>query len=163
MALKIEALDDKKTYFSYTDSINTDLHISFAFHDMITLNGTINGGWYNQVFKSATHSDYRRAISEFSTITKTIEKAINYKDGVTNKEKFIKEVDRLISQNFLESSDRAVLVDFIQGIFLKPSAIRNQLLLRGYGKIAKKMDFEDDMPELLITCQTFLKFLTQLA
>ena len=80
-------------------------------------------------------------------------------EGKTNKEKFVKELDRLIKEGKLEEWARAPLEHFIRTTEFPPETVRKQLIIKGYGNIGDEMDFDEPLPALVRGCAIFRKFL----
>lgn len=88
--------------------------------------------------------------------------ALNNAQGETDKEKFISEVKRLISEGVINNNLLEPLSLFIRMTNSPPETVKKQLILKGFGNIGDLMNFGACTEDLLKNCEVFKEFLKKL-
>lgn len=123
----------------------------------------IFGEDYQQMFENPGRVGVKLLSRIYPTIEKVQAAAQMYTEGKTDKVKFLKEVDRLVSEGKIPLSDAHRLTLFIAENLpgTPPDTVRKQLLLCGYGDIAEMMRFTDEHPEFHRSCEGFYRFVCE--
>lgn len=135
--------------------------ISFTLPGYICL--IINDPPMQQMFRNSRNLNYMQLQKIYPTIDKVYEDAECYKEGVTNKSKFLQVIHStaFIKKHALSSADLKALEEFILRANKKffPPIIVQQLRIKGYGRLADDIAFSDPCPELEQTCKLFWQFI----
>ena len=149
---KIESLGG--ALYKYTGG-KYDFKVSLLAQKVVFLYGSIG----YQYFSNPMNLGLSGLTSTYKTDEDIYGKAQLYLEGVTNKEAFNKEVNKLLIDKDITEHDKVALRKLIAGSDQPPETVRRQLMIMGYGHIADRMIFDDLDPRLVETCGAFRKFL----
>lgn len=152
--MKVTKRDGGGTYFSVEDP---EFTVSFSMFGRITLASDD----LMQSFRNPADLGYKHLPRMFPSLEKVIESAEVYKEGITNKEKFLKVIGdaKFRCRYNISEFELKQLNDFIKTSRAAPPTVRMQLFMKGFGRISEVIDFEDPRPELLRTCGLFWEFI----
>lgn len=112
-----------------------------------------------QGFERLAHIDASNVASYFRDAKVMERSAIFGVGGITDKNRFVSEVDRLIKEGKLNEESREPLQNYIAATDFPPETIKKQLIIKGYGRIGDEMEFETPSPSLVRSCKIFKVFL----
>jgi len=99
----------------------------------------------------------------YPTLERVRADAQMYVEGITNKERLLENIDALYTLRKLDKTDVQTLKKFVAQLTpdCSPDSVIKQLILCGYENIAGAMNFKDEHPEFLRSCNTFYKFVCE--
>ena len=112
-----------------------------------------------QGFERPAHVDASNVASYFRDENVMKKSAVFGVGGITDKDRFMSEVDRLIKENKLKEEERYTLGNYISATDFPPETVKKQLIIKGYGRIGYEMEFETPSPSLVRSCKIFKVFL----
>lgn len=115
-----------------------------------------------QTFSCPGHLSIGGLAAYFQSDRDIKEAALDNTQGETDKEKFILEVKRLISEGVISGDLLGPLSLFIKITDSPPETIKKQLILKGFGNIGTLMNFSAYTEDLLKNCEIFKVFLKKL-
>lgn len=138
-----------------------EFYVSLAVANMVTLSGKFGDDeLLLQMFTFRGSDPTFYALKDRFQIDEIILNAAQmYRDGVTDKDLFIKEIKRLEKESVLKREDVTLLEKFIKNNNIPPPTVERQLMMMGFGHIVSKINYYSHQPELLKTCEGFRKFL----
>lgn len=115
----------------------------------------------HQMFKNPRNTRYRNLRGVYPDLKAIAGSAECYTEGVTNKSRF---GALLADRGFLERyslsrEDAEKISTFLTQTRYNPAMIREQLFIRGYGRVADALDIYDPLPELVESCKLFDEFI----
>lgn len=116
---------------------------------------------YHQLFKNTRNLVYTQLPGYYSSPDKLYKDAECYTEGITNKQKFLKQIHDpgFCQKHGLTTENKKFLSELIAKSKHAPPTIIKQLFMNGYGRIADLLEFSDPRPELIITCELFWEFI----